>query len=131
MTSDRRLVDERGVIGPLARGSAYRTAAETQWETTDDAGFRYKPLYEAPGQRTWLMRVEPGAYSPPHAHEGELEQIYVLEGSFYDDERLMRAGDFCCRAPGAMHSAGSDEGAVVLLVYSEDKRGRESTKTNE
>ena len=123
MTSDRRLVDEQGVIGPLAQGSAYRTAAETEWESADDGpGFLYKALYEAPGCRTWLMRVEPGAYSPPHAHEGELEQIYVLEGSFYDDERLMRAGDFCCRAPGAMHSAGSDEGALVLLVYTEEAR---------
>ena len=122
MTVDRELVNEQGVIGPLARGSAYRAAAETEWETTDEPGFLYKPLYEVPGLRTCLMRVEPGAYSPPHAHEGKLEQIYVLEGSFYDDERLMRAGDFCCRAPGAMHSAGSDEGAVVLLVYSEEKR---------
>ena len=122
MTVDRELVNEQGVIGPLARGSAYRAAAETEWKTTDEPGFLYKPLYEVPGLHTCLMRVEPGAYSPPHAHEGELEQIYVLEGSFYDDERLMRAGDFCCRAPGAMHSAGSDEGAVVLLVYSEEKR---------
>ena len=121
MTSDRRLVNEQGAIGPLDQGSAYRAAA-AEWEATEDPGFLYKPLFEAPGQRTCLMRVEPGAYSPPHAHEGELEQIYVLEGSFYDDDRLMRAGDFCCRAPGAMHSAGSDEGAVVLLVYSEEKR---------
>lgn len=123
MTSDRRLVNEQGTIGPLAQGSSYRAAAAAEWEETGDPGFRYKRLYEAPGQRTWLMRVEPGAFSPPHAHEGELEQIYVLEGSFYDDDRLMRAGDFCCRAPGAMHSAGSDEGAVVLLVYSEEGQG--------
>ena len=121
MTSGRQLVNEQGAIGPLAQGSAYRAAA-AEWEATEDSGFLYKPLFEAPGQRTWLMRVEPGAYSPPHAHEGELEQIYVLEGSFYDDDRLMRASDFCCRAPGAMHSAGSDEGAVVLLVYSQAKR---------
>ena len=122
MTSDRKLVNERGVIGPLAHGSAYRAAAAEEWTASGDSGFRYKALFEAPGRRTWLMRVEPGAYSPPHAHEGELEQIYVLEGSFYDDDRLMRAGDFCCRAPGAMHSAGSDEGAVVLLVYTEERR---------
>ena len=122
MTSDRKLVNEQGVIGPLAHGSAYRAVTAVEWEASEDSGFRYKPLFEAPGQRTWLMRVEPGAWSPPHAHEGELEQIYVLEGSFYDDDRLMRAGDFCCRAPGAMHSAGSDEGAVVLLVYSEERR---------
>ena len=118
MTPDTTLVSEQGTIGPLAHGSSYRAAAAAQWEATDAPGFWCKRLYEEPGQRTWLMRVEPGAFSPPHAHEGELEQIYVLEGSFYDDERLMRAGDFCCRAPGAMHCAGSEEGAIVLLVYS-------------
>ena len=122
MTSERRPVNEEGAISLLAQGSSYRAAAAMEWESSDDPGFCFKPLYEAPGRRTWLMRVEPGAWSPPHAHEGELEQIYVLEGSFYDDERLMRAGDFCCRAPGAIHSAGSDEGALVLLVYTEEKR---------
>ena len=122
MTSRREHVREQGVIGPLVRGSAYRATAGTEWETSEEPGFLYQALYEAPGCRTWLMRVEPGAWSPPHAHDGELEQIYVLEGSFYDDERLMRAGDFCCRAPGAMHSAGSDEGALVLLVYTDETR---------
>ena len=122
MSAERMLVSERGMIGPLAQGSSYRATAASDWESADDPGFLYKALYEAPGCRTWLMRVEPGAWSPPHAHDGELEQIYVLEGSFYDDERLMRAGDFCCRAPGAMHSAGSDEGALVLLVYTDETR---------
>ena len=124
MGSDRRLVCEQGVVGPLAEGSVYRAAAAARWEATGEPGFWCKRLHEVPGQRTWLMRVDPGAWSPPHAHEDELEQIYVLEGSFHDDDRVMRAGDFCCRAPGAMHSAGSEEGAIVLLVYSRDRRDR-------
>lgn len=124
MDSDRRLVCEQGAVGPLAEGSVYRAAAAAAWEATSEPGFWCKRLYEAPGQRTWLMRVDPGAWSPPHAHEGELEQVYVLEGSFHDDDRLMRAGDFCCRAPGAMHSAGSEEGALVLLVYSRARHDR-------
>ena len=124
MDADRRLVREQGTVGPLADGSVYRAAVAAEWEATSEPGFWCKRLYEAPGQRTWLMRVDPGAWSPPHAHEGELEQIYVLEGSFHDDDRLMRAGDFCCRAPGARHSAGSEEGAVVLLVYSRARHDR-------
>ena len=63
------------------------------------------------------MKVDPGAFSPLHAHE-EIEQIYVLEGQFYDQAKTYGPGDFIVRAPGAMHSAGSEEGAVVLLFYS-------------
>jgi ChrR Cupin-like domain len=51
-----------------------------------------------------------------HAHE-EWEQIYVLSGSFFDQERVLWAGDYACRAPGAMHTAGSEEGALLLLIY--------------
>ena len=63
------------------------------------------------------MKVDAGAWSPAHAHE-ELEQIYVLEGSFYDEDAEYSAGDFIVRMPGAMHTAGSRDGALVLLVYS-------------
>ena len=71
----------------------------------------------AKGERTLLMKVDPGAAFPLHAHE-EVEQIYVLSGSFFDQDRTLRAGDYACRAPGAMHTAGSEEGAVMLLIYS-------------
>ena len=43
--------------------------------------------------------------------------MYVLEGSFFDDDRLVKAGDFCARSPGAVHYAASDEGALVLVIY--------------
>lgn len=91
----------------------------SDWQSSGTEGFLIKPLLEDPetGQRTWLMRVEPGAWSPSHAHE-EMEQIYVIEGSFYDDETTYRAGDFAVRAPGVMHTAGSETGAIVMLIYS-------------
>ena len=78
-----------------------------------------KPLFEDAerGEKTLLMKVDPGAWSPMHTHPGELEQIYVLEGSFYDQDATMGPGDYCCRAPDAGHEAGSKDGAIVLLVY--------------
>ncbi|NCF28225.1 MAG: anti-Sigm factor, ChrR [Gammaproteobacteria bacterium] len=94
------------------------TAVDTDWEATDSDGFWLKRLYEDEerGERTWLMRIDPGACSPPHAHE-EFEQVYVLQGSFYDEDRLVKAGEFCARSPGAVHSAASDEGALMLVIY--------------
>lgn len=91
---------------------------QIEWQAEDSSGFHNKLLLEDPaaGIRTYLMKVDAGAYSPPHAHE-EFEQIYVLEGSFYDQDKTYQPGAFIVRAPGAMHSAGSKNGAVVLLIY--------------
>ena len=110
-------IRESACIAPVAAAaSSYMSAVDTDWEATDSDGFWVKKLYEddARGEQTWLMRIDPGAYSPPHAHE-VFEQVYVLEGSFYDDDRLVRAGEFCARSPGAVHSAASDEGATILV----------------
>lgn len=108
-----------GTIAPPVAGSRYLESARMAWQATEDKGFWIKALYENPaaGERTWLMKVDPGAFAPRHSH-GEFEQFYVLEGSLYDEERLLRAGDYCCRAAGKPHVAGSREGALVLLVYS-------------
>ena len=89
------------------------------WQDCGAEGFRIKPLLqdEKAGIRTWLMQVDAGASAPVHAHD-EIEQIYVLEGSFYDQDHSYGPGAFIVRAAGAMHSAGSDDGAVVMLFYS-------------
>ena len=94
-------------------------AAALDWQDCGAAGFAVKPLLEdgGSGLRTWLMKVEAGAFSELHAHD-EIEQIYVIEGSFYDQHKTYRAGDYIVRAPGAMHTAGSETGALVLLFYS-------------
>ena len=92
---------------------------QVDWQQDGDAGFYHKLLLEdeATGLRTYLMKVDAGAFSPPHAHQ-EYEQIYVMEGSFYDQDKTYHPGEFIVRAPGAMHSAGSEDGALILLVYS-------------
>lgn len=107
------------ICAPVS-GSCYLVAAELgDWQPTDSPGFRVKPLYEdaARGERTLLMKVDPGAFAPLHAHDGEFEQVYVLEGAFHDQDRTLGAGDYCCRAPGVPHESGSRDGAIVLLVY--------------
>ena len=92
---------------------------DADWQATGTSGFLIKPLFEDEdsNHRTWLMKVEPGAEAPAHAHT-ETEQIYVIEGSFYDQENTYGPGDFAIRAPGVMHTGGSENGAIVMLVYS-------------
>lgn len=97
---------------------------EMPWQGCDAPGFWVKPLIEdeSQGVRTWLMKVDAGAFSEMHGHS-EYEQIYVLEGSFYDQDHVYGPGDFIVRAPGALHTAGSKAGAVVLLFYSPKPSG--------
>ena len=110
---------DSGALPRPPGGTLVAKTSRHDWQESGTAGFLIKPLYEdaASGERTWLMRVEPGAEAPSHTHD-EFEQIYVIEGSFHDDENTYRAGDFAIRAPGVAHSAGSETGALVMLVYS-------------
>ena len=107
-----------GIRAPV-RGSLHYSSAPADWQPTKAKGFWIKSLYEdsARGEKTMLMKLDPGAFAPLHNHPGEFEQIYVLEGTFYDQHKTMGVGDYCCRTPEALHSAGSTEGAVVMVIY--------------
>ena len=100
------------------RRSAFVEDAGNAWEDAGKPGIRIKRLHEdaTRGERTLLFELAAGARSAPHAHE-DFEQVYVLSGSFHDGERLLRAGDYCSRAPGEIHEATSDDGAVALVIY--------------
>lgn len=107
--------------GPLARpseGSHHLDASALGWQPTDAPGFWSKPLLRDPitGARTELSRMDPGAHVGAHSH-AELEEILVLSGEFSDQERTYRTGDYCIRAPGALHTTHSERGCTVLVIY--------------
>jgi anti-sigma factor ChrR (cupin superfamily) len=93
-----------------AKGLSWEAHGDNYWEATLHRD-------EAKGERTVIMRMGPGAHFGMHAHEGEREQIYILSGSFRDQNQTLKAGDYACREPGAPHSSDSDEGCVAILVY--------------
>jgi anti-sigma factor ChrR (cupin superfamily) len=105
-------------LEPTAGGSTYVAPAAMEWKPTQFAGIRIKVLYEdaARGEMTCLLRWEPGARLPMHQHP-EIEQTWVLEGSFSDHEGTARAGEFVWRKPGSVHETHSEEGAVILAIY--------------
>ena len=70
-------------------------AAEPVREDRDEVLYRDA----AKGEMTVLLKWEPGASLPFHRHP-EIEQSYVLEGSFYDHGRhLPRRPSSCGAAP--------------------------------
>ena len=88
-----------------------------EWLAGERPGELVRPLIDDPaGYRTMLLRVVPGPLGELHAHD-MIEQIYVLEGDFYDDEASYGPGDFVVRMPGATHRAGSQGGCTMMVVY--------------
>ncbi|HKF71514.1 MAG TPA: cupin domain-containing protein [Stellaceae bacterium] len=113
--------ESRSSAAPLPRselGSRHLQSGAMAWQVTDDAGFWIKPLFEdaASGSRTLLMRMDPGAQVGARSHD-ELEEILVLSGEFSDHERTHKQGDYCVRAPGAVHTARSERGCTMLVIY--------------
>jgi len=105
-------------IQPTVGGSVYVKPNDIAWEPTQFEGISIKVLYEhkPKGEMTCLLKWAPGATLPMHKHP-EIEQSWVLEGSFYDHDGICRAGEYVWRRVGSFHETHSDEGAVILAIY--------------
>ncbi len=105
-------------IEPTVGGSVYVDVVNQDWKPSQFEGIQIKVLYENKdiGELTCLLKWEPGATLPFHKHP-EIEQSYVLEGSFYDHDGICKAGDFVWRHAGSFHETKSDTGCTLLAVY--------------
>lgn len=92
--------------------------ANLDWRDGGGKGFWVKTLYHDPetGRETLLLKVDAGAYSASHSHD-RLEQVYVIEGDFYDQNTTYHGGDFVMRKRGQNHVAGSKNGALIVLIF--------------
>jgi anti-sigma factor ChrR (cupin superfamily) len=108
----------RVTLGPGVKGSHFLDATALQWQPSDAPGFDIVTLFENPstGESTALMRVEAGARTGSHSHD-LFEEIYVLDGEFSDEERTYQRGQYCVRFPGTLHTAASEKGCIVMLIY--------------
>jgi len=82
-------------------------------------GARMKLLHVDPttGERTALLRMEPGSSCPAHDHE-QTEECFVLEGSINIDGQDYRSGDYIIAAAGSSHGiVASVPGGLLLLHY--------------
>ena len=113
-------VSERlsGKLEPTKNGSTYIDPKTMEWERSQFEKIWKKVLYhnKDSGEMTVLLKWEPGAVLPFHRHP-EIEQSWVLEGSFYDHDGICRAGEFVWRQPGSLHETRSDEACVLLAIY--------------
>jgi anti-sigma factor ChrR (cupin superfamily) len=65
-----------------------------------------------------LVRLAPGASYPAHTHAG-VEELHLLEGELWIDERKLFPGDYNYGAPGAADErVWSETGCTCVLVTS-------------
>jgi anti-sigma factor ChrR (cupin superfamily) len=85
--SVKTAVKRKPKIEPTVGASTYVKPDQLEWKPSPFPGIQIKVLYEdkARGEMTCLLKWEPGASLPMHKHP-ELEQTWVLEGSFYDHD---------------------------------------------
>lgn len=112
----RRIAEETGkpVVPPPALGWL-----EPEWEVVAP-GIECK-LLANDGERhrvSMLVRLAPGARYPAHTHAG-IEELHLLDGELWIDERKLLPGDYNYGAPGAADErVWSDTGCTCVLVTS-------------
>ena len=108
-------------LGPL--DSRIVDVEALPWRDTPTPGIRIKVLLEDPqsGLLTALFQWAPGSVLGLHEHV-EIEQSFVLEGEFEDDDGVYRKGSFAWRPKGHRHVARSPKGATVLCFFLKPNR---------
>ena len=98
--------------------SVYIDPDEMEWCVSDFPGSRHKVLWSDPdsGRSTILFKLDPGAVVPPHEHT-DVEQTWVISGSFEDAEGKALPGHYIWRPAGNRHEARSVDGAVILGFF--------------
>jgi hypothetical protein len=70
------------------------------------------------GNVSMLVRLQPGVHYPPHTHAGK-EQLYLLDGELWIDDRKLYPGDFNQAEPGTSdRRVWSETGCTCLLITS-------------
>ena len=92
---------------------------EPEWEEVAP-GIECKLLATDTARRrvSMLVRLAPGASYPAHTHAG-VEELHLLEGELWIDERQLFPGDYHYASPGsADEGVQSETGCTCLLVTS-------------
>lgn len=85
-----------------------------QWEAGQGAGVDVMALHSHGSERVSLERWAPGTRIDRHLHPGG-EEIFVVEGSFEDEDGTYAKATWVRNPPGSAHAPSSREGCVVYV----------------
>lgn len=123
----RLLAKVRSQAAPDA-GAATRALADAfitlRGSTVRDEGWvellpkaHAKLLFTDGVAESYMIRLEPGAWAPAHEHPAD-EECLVLEGTLWQGDVFLKAGDFHVARPGMKHGElRTDTGALVFIRY--------------
>jgi anti-sigma factor ChrR (cupin superfamily) len=80
-------------------------------------GVDVQPLFDDGHTLTWLARFQPGGRLPAHDHVGP-EESFVLHGSCYLGNELLKQGDRQFAADGSHHDEVFSPSGCTLLIRS-------------
>ena len=115
-----RIAEETGkepVLPPARRGG--QTWSEPEWEQVA-LGIECRLLATDTERHrvSMLVRLAPGASYPAHTHAG-VEELHLLDGELWIDERKLFPGDYNYGGPGAGDErVWSETGCTCLLLTS-------------
>ena len=67
------------------------------------------------GFGTYILKMDAGAKSLPHIHQG-FEEFYVIDGELEDaDGKIFKKGDLVVFKPGSKHSSYSKNGCLLIV----------------
>lgn len=76
------------------------------------------------GNGCYLFRMEAGAVTLPHTHEG-VEDFLILEGDLVDDDgAVFGPGDFVSYEKGTRHNSRSEGGCLIAVFEWGKPEGR-------
>ncbi len=99
-------------------GLSFQFAGQGQFRSTPFPGVRVRILNldRSRKQFTCLMRLDPGAVYPSHAHDGP-EECIVLEGEIIVGDVRMKKGDYQRAEPDSEHiEQRTETGALIYLT---------------
>src|SRR5436309_5848678 len=96
-----------------------RRWCEPEWERAADHTYELQlPANTERHRLRILKRLAPGASYPAHTHAG-VEELHLLDGELWIDERKLFPGDYNYGAPGAGDErVWSETGCTCVLVTS-------------
>jgi quercetin dioxygenase-like cupin family protein len=107
------------VTGKQPVPSPAREWSEPEWEQVVP-GIECKLLASDTARHrvSMLVRLAHGASYPAHTHAG-VEELHLLDGELFIDERKLVPGDYNYGAPGAVdHRVWSETGCTCVLITS-------------
>jgi anti-sigma factor ChrR (cupin superfamily) len=81
-------------------------------------GVQLKPLHSDATGRSFLLRLEPGAGVPDHAHDAD-EECMVVAGDLRIGSVEMRAGDYHVARGGSRHTGIVSQGGALVFIRSQ------------